>query len=563
MRRAGNRKPFATGIAFAGLLAGVCHAAPSNDNWASRAAIGALPFTETVETIEQATTETTDPLLYCVNAGYPTQGVNTVWYEFTTGATEQFVDIEAGDYDSLLAVFAGSPADGFTMVRGGCNDDDPFFKSKLVGLRLAANTRYSIVVAVYPPFADPSMTLTFSMKTATIYTVTKTDDTADGICDADCSLREAVAQSEQAPGAIIVPAGTYVVPGGLTATRAGAIYGAGMRATVIKGQGDGHVLTHSASDRLTYALHDLTLSGGSVPADDILFRASGGAFNAGYGYFTLDRVALLDSHATAGNGGGASFWYGTSASIYDSVVTGNTTGGEGGAIHFYGANLEVQASTIAGNKASTGGGVHMLGAFGVRLLDTTVSGNEAAGDVGGVHIGAGYPSRRIVINNSTIVNNTAGSVPSAQNGGLQFVNSAVSHFPPVVTNTVLSGNHLSSDPAVIFDCGAPDGFAIRSGYNLVQAPNGCTFAASGNVTGVDPQLLPLSTYGTIPVHVPADSSPLIDAGDPGDSCERTDARGVVRPVDGDVDGTSRCDIGAVEKTGPGEGGDTLFADSFE
>jgi len=41
--------------------------------------------------------------------------------------------------------------------------------------------------------------------------VAKTDDTADGACDADCSLREAVIAANAAPGAdeIVVPAGVY------------------------------------------------------------------------------------------------------------------------------------------------------------------------------------------------------------------------------------------------------------------------------------------------------------------------------------------------------------------
>src|SRR6266496_2154490 len=43
------------------------------------------------------------------------------------------------------------------------------------------------------------------------FTVTKTTDTNDGTCDADCSLREAIRAANLAPGAdtINVPAGTY------------------------------------------------------------------------------------------------------------------------------------------------------------------------------------------------------------------------------------------------------------------------------------------------------------------------------------------------------------------
>jgi len=45
------------------------------------------------------------------------------------------------------------------------------------------------------------------------FTVTKTADTADGICDADCSLREAIIAANAGPGADIItlPAGTYTL----------------------------------------------------------------------------------------------------------------------------------------------------------------------------------------------------------------------------------------------------------------------------------------------------------------------------------------------------------------
>src|SRR5205823_14963190 len=46
---------------------------------------------------------------------------------------------------------------------------------------------------------------------AATFTVTKTADAADGSCNADCSLREAVIAANAASGAdtIVVPAGTY------------------------------------------------------------------------------------------------------------------------------------------------------------------------------------------------------------------------------------------------------------------------------------------------------------------------------------------------------------------
>lgn len=48
---------------------------------------------------------------------------------------------------------------------------------------------------------------------AATFTVTKTADTNDGVCDSDCSLREAVlaANAAAGPDRIVVPAGTYTL----------------------------------------------------------------------------------------------------------------------------------------------------------------------------------------------------------------------------------------------------------------------------------------------------------------------------------------------------------------
>ena len=53
----------------------------------------------------------------------------------------------------------------------------------------------------------------FQHAQAATFTVTKTADTNDGFCDADCSLREAIIATNALPGAdtITVPAGTYTL----------------------------------------------------------------------------------------------------------------------------------------------------------------------------------------------------------------------------------------------------------------------------------------------------------------------------------------------------------------
>src|SRR2546421_724690 len=63
----------------------------------------------------------------------------------------------------------------------------------------------SIVAALALGLAAPAA--------AAPFTVSKTADTNDGTCNADCSLREAIVASNNAPGpdTITVPAGRYVL----------------------------------------------------------------------------------------------------------------------------------------------------------------------------------------------------------------------------------------------------------------------------------------------------------------------------------------------------------------
>src|SRR4051812_44538631 len=68
-------------------------------------------------------------------------------------------------------------------------------------------------VALASAVAVFALQLVVTSASAATFTVTKEADTADGACDADCSLREAVIAANAAAGAdtITVPAGTYVL----------------------------------------------------------------------------------------------------------------------------------------------------------------------------------------------------------------------------------------------------------------------------------------------------------------------------------------------------------------
>ncbi|MEO5623505.1 MAG: CSLREA domain-containing protein, partial [Dokdonella sp.] len=197
--------------AFLLLVAAAGAHAQANDDWSNRTAISTLPFTVNEANFYQATIDPTDPDPPCrsLNGEAPS---HSLWYSYTTGTSTEYLTLTVPNShvgDPIVSVYTGVPG-AFRIVSGGCSkysDDDGLMR--IAGLRLAANTSYSIEVATQFGSINSGNTLDFSVTAATQYAVTKTADTNDGACDADCSLREAIAASNANPGAVRIPAGTY------------------------------------------------------------------------------------------------------------------------------------------------------------------------------------------------------------------------------------------------------------------------------------------------------------------------------------------------------------------
>src|SRR6185369_16469360 len=152
---------------------------------------------------------------------------------------------------------------------------------------------------------------------AATFTVTKTADTADGVCDADCSLREAITAANTLPGAdvIILPAGTYTttIPttnenananGDLDISDSVSITGAGEESTFVRA----NAASGAALDRVFHILGQLTnvvieglsVRNGRTLGTATIFRG-GGIRNEGN--LTLRRVTVSNNQ-TATRGGG-------------------------------------------------------------------------------------------------------------------------------------------------------------------------------------------------------------------------------------------------------------------
>ncbi|HXT51052.1 MAG TPA: CSLREA domain-containing protein [Thermoanaerobaculia bacterium] len=362
---------------------------------------------------------------------------------------------------------------------------------------------------------------------AAVFAPTKLTDGADGACDADCSLREAVQAANARAGddVVLLKQGKYLltIAGADDTAAAGdldvlddlTILGAGADKTAVDG---------GAIDRIIHVQHGVALTVRDVNLRDGRVVGDGGAI-LNLGELTVERCLLEGNHAGAGGGTGNG---GAIATILTTAPA---------------AQLTVVDSAIVGAEAEQrGGGIYAGGA--TELRNVTLSNNVA-----GIYGGAVYVTSAAVaeLRNVTIATNFAGT----SGGGLLAEPTAFIGTAAKVTNSILAGNSAPAGP----DCAGD----VDTGYDLVGNNGGCNGPSAANhdlvgtpASPIDARLGALTNAGGPTPVRPLDAgtsgpaSPAIDAGDPvtpgtsDDACPATDQRGVHRP------GGPRCDIGAFE-----------------
>ena len=411
--------------------------------------------------------------------------------------------------------------------------------------------------------AGAALLLALGQGPATATTITVTTSTPDIAADGQCSLIEAIVNSNNharthrdcpagsGTDTIVLPAGanialsnifgtSYASPVGLPPiTSQITIEGNG---ATIAAQGNATSFTLLAVNRLLGIPGDLTLKN--------LTLDGGGASLTGVVNFGK---LTLESSIVSGNTAGGVVNTGN-LTIEKSTISNNTANDPGGAL-FNWSNTTVIESTISGNAASSGGGLYNRGIL--TIENSTLSGNTA--NVGG---GVFNNAGRVTITNSTISGNIANDAGGLLNNFYcDYYYGGCWGGTVTLKNSLIAGNQAPGAPEIKNVSGSGAVSAVTADHFNLLGSNG-----NAGVTGFAPgptDIVPAASLaqiigplqnnlGSTDTHALVIGSPAIDAGNPngcGDSSGTrlpNDQRGFPRHVDGNLDSTVRCDIGAVE-----------------
>lgn len=298
---------------------------------------------------------------------------------------------------------------------------------------------------------DASFTLNVSLP---IKTVTKIADTDDGVCDADCSLREAIATA----------------PSGYSIEFASPLFDTTQTITLVNGN-------------LYVPNKTLTINGKGAQLTIISGNNQSRVFNNDNSNLTLNGLTITNGKDPVAVGGGGIYNRGT-MTINNCIVSGNSTiGGNGGGIYNNSTFLAINNSTISANTASSssgGGGIYLNSLSQLVINNSTISGNSTTNSGGGIYTN----QSNLRMNNSTITAN------SSQDGGgiFDFITDKY------IQNTIISGNSAPNFPD----------------FHVL---GGAFFMNNSNFIGGDARLAPLGFYGgATQTHALLPNSPVLNAG---------------------------------------------------
>jgi CSLREA domain-containing protein len=349
------------------------------------------------------------------------------------------------------------------------------------------------------------LTLCSTRAFATDFLVTKTADTADGFCNADCSLREAIIAANASPGAdrVILGSGlTYTLTLGPADASGALTSGTGdldiTEALTI--DGNGSTIDAALLDRVLdiqgsflVTINNLTIKNGLASG----FLSFGGGVNIRNATVVMNNC-IVSANSTAIETGARDDGGGIAVVGSYNALTGVATL----------ASLTLNNSTVSGNSGLNGGGILCVLCT-LAVTNSAVSGNTASGGSGGGIDAVGNAST-IAVNKTTLASNIA-TLAGAQGAGLSVpFGTATSTLTlnRIVSNTAATSSAVFSNAATVtatnnwWGCNFGPG---AGGTGCVGTPNG----VSGSVTST-PYLVLKTTASPPAIYTNASSTVTAD-----------------------------------------------------
>ena len=232
--------------------------------------------------------------------------------------------------------------------------------------------------------------------------------------------------------------------------------------------------------------------------------------------------------------GGSAWFFGCEISSNSSYIGGSgITVAANAKVYIYNSVIS-HNTTIASSGQKGGGGIYNVGELFIE--NSTISGNSHPAAGGGIY-NLLY-NRKIHINHSTITNNSAD-----MGGGIYNRDEDEDGTDTIwLKNTLIANNTASTEGNDLW------GNYISEGNNLIEDATGAniTGETGSDLYSEDPLLGDLGYFNYETRHHPLqENSPAIDNASETDFLP-DDQLGNPRPLDGDMNGTSIADIGAVE-----------------
>ena len=330
------------------------------------------------------------------------------------------------------------------------------------------------------------------------------------------------------------------------------------------------VISNSTSSGLHVKDSSIQMSETRLIGNTSAISAGGGA--------QLFNTSMIATGCTVSDNAGGGLWIlnpGGQSVVIEKCTFSTNTADFGGAINVLAGVASISDSVIHGNRAVAingggGGGIAVTGSgTTLTIANTTISGNTAFGSGGGLM--QDTPAGEVRLANVTITDNTTDDTASGNyhGGGVAIWSGSSLRL----RNSIIAGNHSlnpSNNVPEVVGCTR----VTSEDYNLlgnVSASCDPGTWAVHDITGADPHLGPLANYGgPTKTHNLLIGSPAIDGADPVTGCSwdhdsnpvtpdiplNADQRAWARYVDGDGDELILCDMGAFEYDG------TIFSDMF-